>query len=102
MTVGNRFTNSAKRNINRYGKYVRYRKKGEDGVYDPVTRTVTQGPDTDISLKAFETEVRFSESQSPNLIGKDSCAFLIVGAELGVIPEEGDIIYTLKQYPARS
>ena len=48
--------------------------------------------ETESQIKAYKTKVSYSESQNPNLIGKDSAVYLIAGISLNFTPDTGDRI----------
>lgn len=83
--------------ISRYGKSVTYLKE-EDGVYDPALSRVVRSAGTSYPVKAYKTDISYRESQSPNLVGKDSVVFLIAGVGLNFTPEVNDKISDDEDY----
>lgn len=92
MSVTARFGSSVKRNITRFGKLVSYNHL-VTGEYDPDTGAISTS--TEVSLKAFRTQVSESEAKSPNLVGKEVSAFLIAGVDISFTPKAGDTITML-------
>ena len=82
---------STSRLINRYGRVVDYVVTTE-GVYDVNTSSMSAETETESQIKAYKTKVSYSESQNPNLIGKDSAVYLIAGISLNFTPDTGDRI----------
>lgn len=82
---------STSRLINRYGRVVDYVVTTE-GVYDVNTSSMSAETETESQIKAYKTKVSYSESQNPNLIGKDSAVYLIAGNSLNFTPDAGDRI----------
>ena len=44
------------------------------------------------TVRAYRTKTSYSESQNPNLIGKDSAVYLIAGKSITFVPDVGDRI----------
>lgn len=90
-------TVAPRRLIQRYGKGVTYIKESK-GVYDPATSTVVRSAPVNEPVRVYKTEATYKESQSPNLIGKESCVFLLSGFELNFTPEINDKVLDGQTY----
>ena len=86
----NRFKSSAKRLIDKHGKTRVYESVGEE-VYNQETQTV-DSTTTLYTIKMYETEPKYREVKSPNLVDKKLTAFLIATFDLPVRPKVGDKI----------
>jgi hypothetical protein len=82
---------TSKRLIQRNGKDVNYTKE-TIGEYDPELSTVVGSTSVNTTVRVYKTDVTYKESQSPNLIGKESCVFLLAGYGLTFTPEISDKI----------
>lgn len=88
---------SAKRLIQRFGKDVTYTREAE-GVYDPETATVTRPDGVEAVVRVYKTQVSYRESQSPNLVGKESCVFLLAGSDITFTPQINDKVFDGETY----
>lgn len=86
----NRFKSGAKRLIDKHGKTRVYEAIGEE-VYNQDTQMV-ETTTTLHTIKMFETEPKYKEVKSPNLVGKKLTAYLIATCDLPVRPKVGDKI----------
>lgn len=86
----NRFKSGAKRLIDKHGKTRVYESVGEE-VYNQDTQTV-DSTTTLYTIKMYETEPKYREVKSPNLVDKKLTAFLIATCDLPVRPKVGDKI----------
>lgn len=86
----NRFKSGAKRLIDKHGKTRVYEAIGEE-VYNQDTQMV-EATTTLHTIKMFETEPKYKEVKSPNLVGKKLTAYLIATCDLPVRPKVGDKI----------
>ena len=86
----NRFKSGAKRLIDKHGKTRVYESVGEE-VYNQETQTV-DSTTTLYTIKMYETEPKYREVKSPNLVDKKLTAFLIATCDLPVRPKVGDKI----------
>lgn len=86
----NRFKSSVKGLIDRHGKTRVYESVGEE-VYNQETQTV-DSTTTLYTIKMYETEPKYREVKSPNLVDKKLTAFLIATCDLPVRPKVGDKI----------
>ena len=82
---------STQRVINRFGRNITYVRVTE-GVYDVNTSSMTEETEVQETLKAYRTKISYSESQNPNLIGKDSAVYMIAGKIVTFVPDVGDRI----------
>lgn len=83
---------STSRLITRFGKLVNYIRVTE-GTYNVNTGLITGASNgTAISVKGYRTKVSYSESQNPNLVGKDAAVYLFAGLSLNFVPDVGDRI----------
>ena len=90
MVVENRFRDSSKRLINRFGKIRVYiRKVGE--TYDIETQTTTSGEELH-TIKMFKTNPKESEVKSPNLVGKSVAIMMVAASDIPFKPKIGDKI----------
>lgn len=90
MSLENRFRDSSKRLINRFGKTRVYiRKLGE--VYDIETQTTTSGEEL-YAVKIFKTNTKESEDKSPNLVGRVVTVMMIAASDIPFKPRIGDQI----------
>lgn len=90
MVVENRFRDSSKRLINRFGKIRVYiRKVGE--TYDIETQTTTSGEELH-TIKMFKTNPKESEVKSPNLVEKSVAIMMVAASDISFKPKIGDKI----------
>ena len=88
--ITNRFATKTKRLVDKAGKQITYRRV-TDGVYDINTGTVSN-TETSTTCKAFKVKASLSETQSPNMVGKDLSVFLVAGLDLSFVPAANDFI----------
>jgi hypothetical protein len=97
----NKFLQSAIKLVSRHGLTVSYLQVTE-GSYDVNTGSVTNS-ETTTSIKAFPSQVKVSQFNYPNLIGKQVLEFLVAGSSLGSKPSTQDkIIYSSDTYTVDS
>ena len=84
----NRFKSGAKRLIDKHGKTRVYKSIGSE-TYNRETQTV-ETTSTLYTIKMFETEPKYKEVKSPNLVGKKLTVFLISTTDLPVRPKVGE------------
>lgn len=97
MSINRLHVNTAKRDIERTGKYTQYHRRVQ-GVYDPSTMTTTN---TEVSstFKAFNMAVNRNDISDPSLINKETSVFLISGESFTNRPKQGDKLTYLIEYP---
>lgn len=86
----NRFKSGAKRLIDKHGKTRVYKSIGSE-TYNHETQTV-ETTSTLYTIKMFETEPKYKEVKSPNLVDKKLTVFLISATDLPVRPKVGDLV----------
>ena len=95
------FTHAAKRLIAVHGTSIVYNAV-TTGVYDANTLTV-QNTSTPVSLKAYTKNIKVTQYNYPNLVGKEVFAFLIEATTLGITPKPNDFItFNSKKYVVTS
>ena len=90
MSLENRFRDSSKRLINRFGKTRIYIRK-VDEVYDMETQTTSSGEELH-AIKIFKTNPKESEVKSPNLVDKVVAIMMIAASDIPFKPMIGDQI----------
>ena len=86
----NRFKSGAKRLVDKHGKTRVYKSIGSE-TYNRETQTV-ETTSTLYTIKMFETEPKYKEVKSPNLVDKKITVFLISTTDLTVRPKVGDLV----------
>ena len=90
MSLENRFRDSSKRLINRFGKTRVYIRKVAE-VYDMETQTTSSGEELH-TIKIFKTNPKESEVKSPNLVDKVVAIMMIAASDIPFKPMIGDQI----------
>jgi CxxC motif-containing protein len=95
-TVTARFQKSVQRNIHSFGKVRQYQRVLE-GVYNIETGTTPNTTVTPITLKMFRSDLKATDTKTPNMVDKLTQVFLIANADIdnSVVsfkPKRGDLI----------
>jgi hypothetical protein len=85
---------STQRLIQKYGKDCTYSRITE-GTYNVNTSAMTPETEVQETVRSYRSKISYSESQNPNLIGKDSAVYVIAGRSITFIPSVGDRITNL-------
>ena len=77
--------------IRRHGRQIAYSRAATSS-YNPATSTYSKGAPVNETPYAYPSRLSFSDSQAPNIIGKEAVTYSIPASELSVRPKSGDII----------
>lgn len=89
QTVSDRFRNSSERLVNHFGTLRTI--KSVSRVYDEDSQMVTETT-TSVDTKMYKTSITYQESKDPNIVGKESCAFLVAAKAITTAPKINDIV----------
>ena len=99
--MSNTFIRATANAIDRHGSTATY-KIITEGAYDVNTGTASS-TETTYSLKMYKKHINASQYYYPDLVGKDSAMFYILGYNLGFEPQVQDlIIFSGKTYKVNS
>lgn len=91
MGVEQRFKASSKKLIRMFGRPLTYTSITE-GVYDDDLGEVVNGETKYEGIQMFASTPKYSEMQSPNLVGKKVTSFMISGSDITFTPKVQDRI----------
>lgn len=77
--------------IKRHGRQITY-SRVSPSVYDPATSAFSKAAAVDETPYAYPSQLSYSDSQAPNIIGKEAVTYSIPASELSVRPKQGDLI----------
>lgn len=96
QTVSGRFRSSSERLVNNFGTLRNI--ESVSRVYDEDTQTVVESTSS-TETKMYKTSASYQESKDPNIVGKESCAFLIAAKALSTPPKINDrVVDSLGDY----
>lgn len=88
--MSNLFLQATSRAIDRHGSVATYRVITE-GSYNIETDSVVN-TETDYTVKMYMKHIKATQFNYPNMIGRDSGLFYMLGYNLGFIPSPADLI----------
>lgn len=88
--MSNAFMQATARAIDRHGSLATYRVITE-GAYDIETDSVVNA-ETDYSVKMYMKQIKASQFNYPNMIGRESGLFYLLALNLGFTPSPADLI----------